>query len=393
MLRSIARPAAVMGVLLTCLAGYPVASAGAAVATKTFTDTGGSQLYVPDGVHKLTVKAIGGQGGSGCAGPGGYGFLVIATVPVTPGQHLYVGVAGDGGSCPDGSAGFGGGGKGGPVLDTGGARTGGGGGASVVSEHVWFPGQPGPAPLVLAGGGGGGGGGARCCDRFADGQPGTLTSGGKGGTATGSGVVPGHDGSFGIGGDGATSHACMTVSGGFPNDTGGGGGGGGYYGGGGGAACTTAGYGAGRGGPGSSFVDAAGDTELGPVAVHAEPSVRLIYPVPVVTLSARSERFGQQAVGTTSAAQTLTITNRGSAPLVISRVEVAGHARHAFVLDDRCEHPIARRSDCHIEVRFEPGQTGRRTARLRLVTNAAHQPRPIRLAGRGEPASRRGTRR
>ena len=199
--------------------------------------TGSFQEYVvPSGVHKLTVSAYGGQGGSTRTAAGGAGGHISADVSVTPGQALYVYVGGAGGTN---SAGYNGGGMADGDCEGGG----GGGGASDVRASVGDL----YSRIVVAGGGGGSSG--RCGGKHGviagmNGGPGgghtggsresniesTLLFGGGGGTLY-SGGTPGYNptsynygstGVYGYGGD-AGSGAC------------GGGGGGGYNGGGGGA--------------------------------------------------------------------------------------------------------------------------------------------------------------
>ncbi len=111
---------------------------------------------VPAGVASVQVTAAGGPGAAStikgtAASAGGLGGVASATVPVTPGEILYVQV---GGAAHGTAGGLGGGGNGGPsTSEESGDASGGGGGASGVSTTSncshW---------LVVAGGGGGGGG-------------------------------------------------------------------------------------------------------------------------------------------------------------------------------------------------------------------------------------------
>ncbi len=101
------------------------AGAGAAQAqTVTFLSTGAEQTFtVPEGVTSIQMVAIGGRGGDGTpsgstpGGSGGFGAIVGADIAVTPGQILFVEVAGNGASAASGGAGgFNGGGAGEPRL-------------------------------------------------------------------------------------------------------------------------------------------------------------------------------------------------------------------------------------------------------------------------------------
>jgi hypothetical protein len=182
----------------------------ATTATATFSSPGQYSFSVPPGVTSIAVTAVGGAGGS-CApdiapaspGPwvGGSGAQVAATVAVSPGERLLVGVGTPGGRCgvpAGGAGGTGGGGSGGAGLVAELHGGGGGGGASLVGVASPSPGFPGS--LVVAGAGGGasgaadngalaggpaGSGGSAYPDApAAGGGGGTLTSGGAGASPT-----------------------------------------------------------------------------------------------------------------------------------------------------------------------------------------------------------------
>lgn len=185
----------------------------------TFNYTGVTQEWVvPVGVTSVTIEAWGGQGRSNGAGTvaGGLGGYAKATVPVTPGQTLYINVGQGGGS---GSAG---GWNGGGIGGIGGVSTanggGGGGGTDVrrggaaLTDRVIVAGGgsgaggnriEGSSPGAGGGGGGGyyggGGGGAWAPSVMAGG--GTQTAGGNGGSG-GAGGGAGTAGSLGTGGNG-----------------------------------------------------------------------------------------------------------------------------------------------------------------------------------------------
>ncbi|MGH9018533.1 MAG: glycine-rich protein, partial [Acidimicrobiales bacterium] len=176
-------------VLTAVVADAPAASA----AGTTYMFSNAEKTYtVPPGVSSVTITAVGAPGGTGfdplaggLASPGGDGATVTATVPVTPGQTLFVEVGGQGsiGPCYGGStaAAFNGGG----IADCGG----GGGGASDVRtcSMATCPGVTPDTRLVVAGGGGGGGGQISA-------NGGTGGTGGTGGDATATGAGNGGNG-------------------------------------------------------------------------------------------------------------------------------------------------------------------------------------------------------
>src|SRR2546428_5026482 len=59
---------------------------------------------------------------------------------------------------------------------------------------------------------------------------------------------------------------------------------------------------------------------------------------PTATLSATSSAFGNQRVGTTSAAQNLTLTNNGGTPLNLTSITISGAqaADFAFTAGNTC---------------------------------------------------------
>ncbi|MDW8158420.1 MAG: glycine-rich protein, partial [Bacteroidia bacterium] len=216
--------------------------------------TGGVQTYtVPPCVNSITVDVRGAQGG----GPnGGNGARVVATIPVTPGQTLFIYVGGQGG-CGPSSGGFNGGGTGHTAVG-GYLPSCGGGGASDIRTGTGLN-----TRLVVAAGGGGRGGG----NTNAAGGAGGCSTGNTGGHSFGGGgnggsQFSGGAGGWGWAGLGQWGQAGSLGQGGnggndfcFTRGPGGGGGGGYYGGGGGGSDCWPGGLlGGGGGGGGSSLV-------------------------------------------------------------------------------------------------------------------------------------------
>ena len=142
-----------------------VLSTASSIETCAYTTPGGYTYTVPAGITRITITAIGAAGGACDGGSGGEGASVTATVALSPGEQLFVGVGGQGADgCNSGAGAAGGTGGGGDGGD-GGEGGGGGGGLSTVSTG--FP-NFGLAPLVVAAGGGG-----------AAGNSGSLWAGGR----------------------------------------------------------------------------------------------------------------------------------------------------------------------------------------------------------------------
>jgi hypothetical protein len=346
-------------------------------AADSFTSPGTYGILVPAGATQATVQAAGAAGGPGYATPG-EGATVTASVPVSPGQQLTVIVGGPGGTdSSDGTAaggypaGVGGFGAGGPsgTTTSGSTPTGsGGGGASSVLS--------GSDPLVVAAGGGGFGDAVSGGDAGSSGQGNGAEGGGDPGTSSGGGAAgttasgnQGTPGVYGVGGAGAT--------------TSGGGGGGGYFGGGGGASANS-GFGAGAGGGGGfSFVTSTGAVLSAPAPTTASPGVTVTFESATAQPSVSSLNFGTEAQGVAGAAQSITVTNSGSAPLTVSGVVLSGANPSDYVVTDGCQQPVAAGSTCQLDVRFAPQGSGASSATLSLFTNAASTPAPVFLSGTG----------
>jgi hypothetical protein len=239
----------------------PAASALKHSHTFNFTET--EQTFeVPQGVTAITVDAYGGGTHSGRDKRRALGGRTKATLPVTPGETLYVFVGGGGfnGGGRDGCSGQGpsgagasdvrerGDGLGNRILVAGGA---GGLGARQDNRHGGHEGLVGGNGGGLIGGSGRGGGGTS----GHAGTGGTQSAGGAGGAGGKNGGSPGNSGAVGVGGGGGGVQSVdITFCGG--------GGGGGYYGGGGGGSSSK------YGSPGGSGLDGGG----GGGSSYTEPS-------------------------------------------------------------------------------------------------------------------------
>ncbi|SNT41418.1 Abnormal spindle-like microcephaly-assoc'd, ASPM-SPD-2-Hydin [Granulicella rosea] len=102
---------------------------------------------------------------------------------------------------------------------------------------------------------------------------------------------------------------------------------------------------------------------------------------PSVSLSASSLAF-TQAVGATSAAQVVTVTNTGTAPLVVSGVTLSGANASSFAETNTCSN-VAAGSTCTVSVTFSPASAGALAATLSLADNAANSPQSVALTGTG----------
>lgn len=109
-------------------------------------------------------------------------------------------------------------------------------------------------------------------------------------------------------------------------------------------------------------------------------------PAPAVTLSPTSVSFAKGTVGTTSGAQSVTLTNSGNASLAISGVAIAGTNAGDFSQTNTCpsgSSTLAAGASCAIAVTFTPAASGARTASLSVSDNAAASPQSVSLSGTG----------
>jgi hypothetical protein len=104
-------------------------------------------------------------------------------------------------------------------------------------------------------------------------------------------------------------------------------------------------------------------------------------PTPVATLSPTSLTFGNQIVGTTSAPQTLTLTNSGTGSLQVASIAASGD----FGQTNNCPSSLGIGSSCIINVTFTPSAAGSRSGAVSVTDNAAGSPHTATLAGTGVP--------
>jgi hypothetical protein len=106
---------------------------------------------------------------------------------------------------------------------------------------------------------------------------------------------------------------------------------------------------------------------------------------PAVSLSTTSAIFGNQPLGTTSATQTVTLQNTGSAILNIQAVALAGANGGDFAIGNgsSCTNgaSVNVNGSCTILIAFTPTGSGTRNATVSITDNAADSPESIMLSG------------
>jgi hypothetical protein len=96
---------------------------------------------------------------------------------------------------------------------------------------------------------------------------------------------------------------------------------------------------------------------------------------PVAVVSPATLTFAGQAVGTSSAAQQVTLTNSGTADLNITHIALTGD----FSEKNNC----GSMQPCQISVVFSPTASGNRTGVLSITDNAPGSPHTVSLSGEG----------
>jgi hypothetical protein len=103
-----------------------------------------------------------------------------------------------------------------------------------------------------------------------------------------------------------------------------------------------------------------------------------------VTLSPTSLTFAAQAVGTTSAPKTVTLTNNSGATLTISSIAASGDFTAAPSGTAPCGATLAAGANCTFSVTFTPNVTGAITGAATVTHTAPLGPAVIKLTGTGQ---------
>jgi len=123
-------------------------------------------------------------------------------------------------------------------------------------------------------------------------------------------------------------------------------------------------------------------TVTGAEVIHTA-SLTLVILAPVALSPASLTFATTQTLGTTSAAQTVTLTNTGSSSLTVSSIVLSGSFAGDFSQTNTCAAPIAGGGSCSINVTFTPTGTGTRAATLLIFYGAGNSPQPVTLSGTG----------
>ena len=103
--------------------------------------------------------------------------------------------------------------------------------------------------------------------------------------------------------------------------------------------------------------------------------------IAAATLTPASATYAKQAVGTTSAAKTFTLTNDQAVALTGIAISTTGDFA---VSATTCTTSLAAKGKCTISVTFTPTETGTRTGQLSVSDSASNSPQTSALKGTGK---------
>jgi hypothetical protein len=121
------------------------------------------------------------------------------------------------------------------------------------------------------------------------------------------------------------------------------------------------------------------------IADNQNNRVREITLPPYVALSPNELTFATRKVGTTSKPQVITLTNTGTANLIIVGFDLGGTdpGDFAWSTSGACEGGTPSGGVCHISVTFTPQAAGNRSATLTIFDSAPDSPQTVALSGTG----------
>ena len=102
-----------------------------------------------------------------------------------------------------------------------------------------------------------------------------------------------------------------------------------------------------------------------------------------LTSSPSSLSFGSENVGSTSSAQSVTVSNPGSSAVSVSSVSASG----PFAETNTCGGSIAAGGSCSASVTFTPAASGAASGSLSVASNAPNSPLTVALSGTGGVSS------
>jgi alpha-N-arabinofuranosidase len=102
-------------------------------------------------------------------------------------------------------------------------------------------------------------------------------------------------------------------------------------------------------------------------------------PAAIASVEPASLSWAGHAVGTTAAAKTVSLINKGTVALSVSSISITA----GFSATNACTSPVMHLKHCSISVKFKPTIVGTITGTLTINDNAANSPQLVPLTGKG----------
>ena len=96
-----------------------------------------------------------------------------------------------------------------------------------------------------------------------------------------------------------------------------------------------------------------------------------------ITLNPTSLNFGTQVIGTTSAVQLATFTNRAASPLTINSIKVNGATAADYIYTTTCGASLQGYSSCYVRVFFRPTNINTRPAQIDITHSSGTSSLPL----------------
>ena len=119
------------------------------------------------------------------------------------------------------------------------------------------------------------------------------------------------------------------------------------------------------------------------LALAGRYGVSSVLQSPTVSLSKTNLNFSNQLVGTSSGAETVTLTNTSVLKLAVSTIAVTGTNATDFRQTNTCNSGVLPGENCTITVTWTPTHIGPRAASVTITDNAMGSPQSISLSGTG----------
>jgi hypothetical protein len=137
------------------------------------------------------------------------------------------------------------------------------------------------------------------------------------------------------------------------------------------------------------FTPTAQGTDKGAVkitdnAAGSPQMLTLVGAATVVSVTPSAVNFGDQTVGTTSVAQTVTVTNHGAATLTIKKLAITGTGATNFAETTTCGTSLAAGANCTVTITFTPKSKSTFTAALSVADTGGGSPQSATLSGTGD---------